>query len=69
MLGVPVEQSLLEAREPEEVVLFFDEGGGALVDGAVAVDELFFHEVRLACHAVLPAIHVEFDVASVEARL
>ena len=69
MLGVPVEQSLLEAREPKEVVLFFDEGGGALVDGAVAVDEFFFDEVRLARHAVLSAVYVEFDVAGIEACL
>ena len=69
MLGVPVEQAILESRQAEEVVLFLDIGGGLLVNRALAVDEFVFHEIRLARHAVLPAIHVGLDIARVVTRL
>ena len=69
MLLVPLEQPLLKARKAEEVVLFFDVGGLRLVDRAVAVGELVLHVVGLASNAVVPAVHIELDVAGVVARL
>ena len=69
VLVVPVEQSLFESRQAEEVVLFFHIVGGCLVNRAVSTFELFVGVIRLARHAVAALVHVELDIASVVARL
>ena len=68
--GVPVEQAVAVAREPEEVVLLLELVDGQLVDRAqVAGEQLVVGVVRLAAHAVLAAVVVELDVAGVVAAL
>ena len=68
-LGVvldPVEQALLVAAQPEEVVLLLELGDRLAVDRAVdAVDQLGLGVVRLAGHAVRALVGVELDVAVV----
>ena len=68
--GVPVEQSLLEAAEAEEVVLFLVVLDRSLVDLAqVARVEFVVGVVLLARDAVLALVDVELDVAGVVAAL
>ena len=55
MRGVVLEQAVLERRELEEVVLLGDALDRAVVDRAVAVDELVLGVVRLAGDAVRPS--------------
>ena len=68
--GVPVEQSVLEAAEAEEVVLLLVRVDQPLVDRAqVAGQQLVVGVVLLAGDAVLAAVHAELDVAGVVAAL
>ena len=74
MLGVPIEEPVLEARQSEEVVLLFEVLHGAAVDRAavgntVDRDQFVVGVVLLARHAVLPGEGVELDVAGVVAPL
>ncbi len=66
MLGVVLEQAVLVAREPEEVVLLGDVlDHGAVDRAAEAVVELVLLVVELAAHAVEALVAVELDVAVV----
>ena len=72
--GVPVEQSVFEAREPEEVVLLLEVLDRAMVDRAQVLDtvdrdQVVVGVVQLAGHAVETLEHVELDVARVVAAL
>src|SRR4029079_8197756 len=70
MDGVPVEQPILEAAEPEEVVLLLVELDGGAVDRTqTALEQLVVGVVLLAADAVLAAIGPELDVAGVIAPL
>ena len=68
--GVPVEQTVLEARQAEEVVLLLELLDRQLVDRAeVAGQQVVVAVVQLAAHAVLAPVQVELDVAGVVAAL
>ncbi len=58
---VPREESLLEARQLEEVILLLHLHDGSAVDGALAADQLLGGVVVLARHAVEAPVHVEAD--------
>ena len=65
---VPVEQGLLEGRQGEEPVLLAEVLDRAVVDRAVAVDQVVLGVVRLAGHAVQALVGVLVDVAVVLGR-
>ena len=69
MIGVPLEKFFFVAREPKEIVFFFDIFGFRVVDFALVVVEFFGGVIGLTCHAVVTSIDVDFDVAGVVASL
>lgn len=70
MLVVPLQQSILETAEPEEIVLLFEVIDRAFVNRAqAAIQQFIIGEVLLTSHAVLAGVRVKFNVARVVAAL
>ena len=69
VIGIPLEKFFFVAREPKEIVFFFDIFGLRVVDFTHAVVEFFGGLIGLACHAVVTPIDVDFDIACVVASL
>ena len=70
MICVPLQQTVLKATEPKEVVLFFEILDNELVDWAqVAGQQLVIGVVLLAGDAILALVEIQFDVAGVVAAL
>ena len=54
MLVVPLQQSVLKAAEPEEIILFFEMVDRTLMDWTdTPIEQLFVGEIFLTRHAVL----------------
>ena len=62
---VPLQKSFFISRQAKEIVFFFDILGLRVVDLAFAVIKLFRCVVGLARNAIMSAIDINFNVASV----
>ena len=65
VFGIPLQKSFFVSREAKEIVFFLDILGLRVVDLALAVIKLFRCVVGLARNAIMAAINIDFNVASV----